>query len=192
MHAAINLLMMNRPLIFRTFGSPVDAVWGMGLLALAAGGCAIAAGLWSAGKDHSWLLSVHGLALGAFGVIVLSPLVKGPLSFRPVSLIFTVMAATLGVFALLVARGQRRGAAERWFPIAAGAASIGFALSFVAVGFQIIRLVPPNAFFIWMSSYFGFCSMFMLWLAFRVHRQSVSQGTPAAPLSSVPSPRHAH
>jgi hypothetical protein len=191
MHAAMNLLMMNVPLISRTFGSPSDAVWDMGLLALAAGTCAVAAGLWSAGKGHSWLLSLHGLALGAFGVIAVSPLVKGPLSFRPVSLIFTVMGAALGAFALQIARGQQRGTAERWFPIAAGAASIGFALSFVAVGFQMIRLAPPNTFFIWMSSYFGFCSMFMLWLAFRLRRQGASPSR-TAPLSSLPSPRHAH
>ena len=78
MHAAINLLMMNLPLIFRSFGSPSVAVRDMGLLALSAGACAIAAALWSAGKDHSWLLSLHGLALAAFGAILFSP-PKGPL-----------------------------------------------------------------------------------------------------------------
>ena len=50
MHAAINLLMMNLPLIFRSFGSPSVAVRDMGLLALSAGACAIDAALWSAGK----------------------------------------------------------------------------------------------------------------------------------------------
>src|SRR5215469_8500749 len=155
MHAAINLLMMNPPLIFRSFGSSSHAVRDMGLLAVSAGACAIAASLWSAGKDHSWLLSLHGLALGAFGGIMVSPLVKGPLSFRPVSLLFTVMAASIGAFALKTVKTQPRRAKERWFLIAAGAASISFALSFIAVGF-LVKL-EPQVFFIWMSSFFAFC-----------------------------------
>jgi hypothetical protein len=87
---------------------------------MTAGACAIAAGLWSVGKDHSWLLSLHGLALGAFGAIAVSPLVKGPLSFRPVSLLFTVMAASIGAFAFATAQTQRRGSRGRWFLLAGG------------------------------------------------------------------------
>ena len=36
---------------------------------LAAGACAIAAGLWRSGSGNSWLISLHGLALGVFGLI---------------------------------------------------------------------------------------------------------------------------
>ena len=190
-HASINLLMMKLPLTYRIFGSDSSAVRGMGLLALSAGACAIAAGLWSVGKDHSWLLSLHGLALGAFGLIAVSPLVKGPLSFRPVSLLFTVMAASMGAFALETARTQRRGSRGRWFLIAAGAASISFAFSFIGVGF-FFRLEPPQIFFIWMSSYFVFCAVFMLWLAFRLHSRAIGQSDQMEPLSPLPSPRHAH
>ena len=190
MHATINLLMMNPSLILRRFAS-VSAVWDMGILALTAGACAIAAGLWSVGKDHSWLLSLHGLALGAFGLIAVSPLVKGPLSFRPVSLLFTVMAASMGAFALETARTQRRGSRGRWFLIAAGAASISFAFSFIGVGF-FFRLAPPQIFFVWMSSYFVFCAVFMLWLAFRLHSRAIGQSDQVEPLSPLPSPRHAH
>lgn len=192
MSAAMNLLMMNpdRSLrldsFLRRFALP-NEVWDMGMLALAAGACAIVAGLWSVGKDHSWLLSLHGLALGAFGAIAVSPLVKGPLSFRPVSLLFTVMAASIGAFALEAARRGRR---ERWLLIAAGAASISFAFSFIAVGF-FFRLGPPQ-FFIWMSCYFVFCAVFMLWLAFRLHSQASRQSDQMEPLSPLPSPRHAH
>ena len=71
----------------------------MGIVALVTGICAIGAGLWSVGKDNSWLLSLHGLALGAFGVITIFPVVRGPLSFRPVSLLFALMAASIGAFA---------------------------------------------------------------------------------------------
>jgi uncharacterized membrane protein HdeD (DUF308 family) len=190
MHATINLLMMNPSLILRRFAS-ATAVWDMGVLALTAGACAIAAGIWSVGKDHSWLLSLHGLALGAFGLIAVSPLVKGPLSFRPVSLLFTVMAASIGAFALETARTQRRGSRGRWFLIAAGAASISFAFSFIGVGF-FFRLEPPQIFFIWMSSYFVFCTVFMLWLALRLHSRAIGQSDQMEPLSPLPSPRHAH
>lgn len=137
-------------------------------------------------------MSLHGLALGAFGVIAVSPLVRGPLSFRPVSLLFAVMAASIGAFALKTAQMQRRGAQERWFLMASGAVSIGFALSFIAVGFRLIRLEPPQTFFIWMSSYFVFCAIFMLWLGFRVRSSGLSPSGHMGPLSSLPNPRPAH
>ena len=191
MHAGINLLMMKLPLAYRIFGSNVSAIRDIGFLALVAGACTIAAGLWSRGKDHSWLLSLHGLALGAFGVIAVSPLVKGPLSFRPVSLLFTVMAASIGAFALATARAQRRGGSGRWFLIGAGAASISFAFSFIAVGF-FFRLEPSQMFFIWMSSYFVLCAVFMLWFAFRVYSRATGQSDQTEPLSPLPSPRRAH
>jgi hypothetical protein len=193
MQAAMNLLMMNPDgsLSLRRFGLP-NAVWDMGILALAAGACAIAAGVWSSGRNNSWLLSVHGLALGAFGLIGLSPLVRGPLSFRPVSLLFVVMAAGIGAFALGTTRTLRSGASERWFLNLAGTASIGFAFSFVAVGFGWVRLGPPYFFWIWMSSYFGFCAIFMLWMALRVHSQDLFQSAQGEALPPLPGPRHAH
>ncbi len=184
MHAGINLVMTDLALTYRIFGSNVNAVRDMGLLALVAGACLIAAGLWTHGKDHGWLLSLHGLALGAFGVITVSPLVKGPLSFRPVSLLFMLMAASLGALALATAKAQPRDGKGRWSLIGAGAASIGFALSFIAVGF-FFRLEPPQMFFIWMGSFFIFCAVFILWLALRLY-------SPASRQSGRPSPRHAH
>ena len=175
MLAAVNLLMLpsGESLSLRRFAL-LDAVWDMGILALAAGACAIAAGLWNSGRYNSWLLSLHGFALGAFGLISISPLVRGPLSFRPVSLLFVVMAVSVGVFALGPAHALRSGAPRRWFRSVAGATSIGFAFSFIAVGFDWVRL-GPHSFWIWMSSYFGFCAIFMLWLALRVHRQGLPQ-----------------
>ena len=129
MHAAINLVMLNR--------------------------------------DSS--LNLRNFALGAFGLIGVSPLVRGPLSFRPVSLLFVVMAVSIGAFAVGTAQTRQSDARERWFLGVAGAASIGFVFSFFAVGFHWVRLESPHSFWIWMSSYFGFCAMFMLWLAVRVH-----------------------
>ena len=183
MQAAMNLLMVNPDGSFslRTFGPP-NAVWDMSMLALAAGACAIAAGLWSSGRNHSWLLSLYGVALGSFGAIGLSPLVRVSLSFRPVSLLFVLMAACIGAFALETARTLRSGASERWFLRLAGAASIGFAFSFVAVGFAWVRPGSPQFFWIWMSCYFGFCAIFMLWLAKGLHSQNFSQSGPRVAL----------
>ena len=75
--AAMNLLMLNPDgsLSLRRFALP-NAVWDMSMLALVAGACAITAGLWNSGSGNSWLLSLHGLALGAFGLIGVSPLVS--------------------------------------------------------------------------------------------------------------------
>ena len=191
MHASMNLLMMNPSLILRRFASPT-AVWDMGILALTAGACAFAAGLWSVGKDHSWLLSLHGLAMGAFGAIAVSPLVKGPLSFRPISVLFTVMAAGLGAFALETAKTQRRSSQGRWFLLGVGTALIGFAFSFIVVGGFRIRLEPPQTFFIWMSSYLGLCAIVTMWLAFRVHRRGIGESGQAGPFLPAPSPIHTH
>jgi hypothetical protein len=169
MHAAMNLLILNLngSLILRRFALS-NAVWDMGMLALAAGARAIAAGIWSSGRDNSWLLSLHGLALGAFGLIAVSPLVRGPLSFRPICLLFLAMAVSVGAFALGTARTLRSGAPERWYLGVAGAASIGFAFSLFAVGFDWVRLGSPHGYWVWMGSYFSFCAIFMLWLALRV------------------------
>jgi uncharacterized membrane protein HdeD (DUF308 family) len=187
MHASINLLMRNMHLILRGFGSPSDAVWDMGLLALLAGACTIITGLWSAGKDYSWLLSLHGLALAAFGAVIVFPLVKGPLSFRPLSLLFTAMAASIAAFAWKTARAQQRSSRERWLLIAVGTASIAFAFSFIVVGFvRIIGRLEPAIFFTWMSSYFVLCAVFMLWLAFRAHGWGVRQSSQTGPFTPTP------
>jgi uncharacterized membrane protein HdeD (DUF308 family) len=193
MHAAMNFLMLNPDgsTVLREFAGP-HAVRDMGILAVAAGACAIAVGLWNSGRDASWLLSLHGFALGAFGLVAVSPLVRGPLSFRPVSVLFVVMAVSIGAFALSSARRLRHGASKRWVWNVAGAASIGFAFSFLAVGFHLVRLGPPSSFFVWMGSYFGFCAIFMLSLAFHVRRHGRSQSGQTEPLSPLPRPRHAY
>lgn len=176
MSAAVHLLRLDPlgSLTLRRF-APLHAVWDIGMLALAAGTCATAAGVWSLGRYNSWLLSLHGLALGAFGMIGLSPLVRGPLGFRPVSLLFVVMSVSLGAFAFGAVQLLRSGTAERWLLIVAGAGSIGFSFSFFAVGFGWIKLGAPHSYWIWMSCYFGFCAMFMLWLALRLLSQHLCQ-----------------
>lgn len=191
MYATFHLLLMNPLLIYRTIGSTSDAGWDLGLFALLAGACAIAAGLWTVGKDHSWLLSLHGLAFGSFGAIVVSMgRSPRPLGFHSVSLLFAVMAATIGAFALQTARAERRSTRGRWFPIAAGTVLIAFAFSFIVVGF-LIRL-EPSIFFSWMSSYFVLCAVFMLWLAFRAYSRGAGQSGQVDPFLPAPSPIHTH
>jgi len=191
--AAMNLLMMNPDgsLNLRRFALP-NQVWDMSILALVAGACAIAAGLWNSGRGNSWLLSLHGFALGAFGLIGISPLVKGPLSFRPISLLFVLMAVGVGAFALGSMRTPQTGAPDRWFLTVSGAVSLGFALSFIAVGFGWVRLGQPHSFWIWMSSDYGLFAIFMLYLALRAYGQRVSRSGPRELLRPIQSPRHAH
>jgi hypothetical protein len=191
--AAMNLLMLNMDglLIWRRFGLP-NTVWNMSMLALVAGACAITAGLWNSGRGNSWFLSLHGFALGAFGLVGVSSLVSGPLSFRAISLLFVLMAVSIGAFALGTAQTLRNGATDKWFLSVSGTASIGFAFSFIAVGFGWVKLGTPQSFWIWMSSYFGFCAIFMLYLALRVRSKGVSQSGPREVLPPIRTPRHAH
>ena len=192
MCAAMNLLMLNpdrSPSLFRL--APRSTVWDMSMLALWAGACAIAAGLLNSGRDSHWLLSLHGLALGAFGLIGVSPLIRGPLSFRPISLLFVVTALCVGAFAFRTAQTQRSGALYSWFLSVSGAASIGFAFSFMAVGFGWVRLKPPHTYWIWMTSYFAFCAIFMLTLAWRGRNKGVSQSGLQEILPPIRRPKHA-
>jgi hypothetical protein len=193
MSAAMNLLMMNpdRSLSLREFAL-ANQVWDMSMLALLAGACAVVAGLWNSGKDYSWLLSLHGVALAAFGLIGLSPLVRGPLSFRSISLLFVVMAVSIGTFALRSAPTSQNGVLDRWFFIASGAVSLGFGLSFIAVGFGWLRLGAPYSYWIWMSSYFGLAATFMMYVALRAYGQGVSQSNPRELTPPIRNPRHAH
>jgi hypothetical protein len=192
MCAAGNLLMLgpDGTPILRRFALP-NTVWDMSLLAVVAGACLITAGLWNSGRGDSWLLSLHGLGLGAFGLIGISPLVRGPLSFRPISLLFVLMSFSVGAYALRTAQTMRGGAPGRWLLSLAGAVSVGFAFSFVAAGFGWVRLGGPHSFWIWMSSYFSLCAILMLFLALHVRSQGVVPSSPSEILAPIRNPRHA-
>ncbi|MGB7761101.1 MAG: hypothetical protein WBL61_14800 [Bryobacteraceae bacterium] len=141
----------------------------MGVVALAAGVCAIAACIWNSGKGKPWLLALTGTALGAFALITILWSRSRPLSFRPISLLFVVMALSIGILALATALRLRRHVAGKWLFGAAGAVSVGYAVGFFALGFRWIRLEPPYAFFVWMASYFGLSAIFMLGIALRLN-----------------------
>jgi hypothetical protein len=152
----------------------------MSRIALAAGLCTIAAGVWSFGNRRSWLLVLNGLAFSAYGLI---PLVwRGPLSFLFFARLLIVMAISIGIFELLTTRSLRRQhPADGWFLGLAGVASFAFALGFLALTLGWIQLEsrPLHAsLFLWLVSYFGFSAICMAGLALRL--QSPSRGNPAS------------
>lgn len=169
--AALNLFM------FAWDGSPAwetFAIRGASLLmaklALAAGLCTIAAGIWSFGNGRSWLLVLNGLAFSAYGLI--PGFWRGPLSFLFFARLLIVMAISIGIFELLTARTVRRQhPADGWFLGLAGIASFGFALAFLALIFGWIQLEPRPlhaSLFLWLVSYFGFSAICMAGLALRL------------------------
>jgi uncharacterized membrane protein HdeD (DUF308 family) len=147
-------------------------------LALAAGACAIAASILRSASGKPWLLLLNGLVLIAYGA---TPLFwHGPLSFNLFALLLVVTAMTFGILALLIARTLRRRVADDWFFNFAGAASVCFALAFLALANHWIqlehRLFHPAA-FLWLCLYFGFNAICMLGLALRFYRLGPSQSS---------------
>jgi uncharacterized membrane protein HdeD (DUF308 family) len=176
-----------------------DVRWGNGMevlvnrLALAAGACTIAASIWRSAKGKSWLLALNGLALSAYGLMAL--FWRGPLSFRFFALLLVVMAMSFGILALAIARTLRRRVADEWFFGLAGAASIGFALAFLALANRWIqlerRLFHPSI-FLWFCFYFGFSAICMLGLALRLHKLGTSQSDQWNQSTPLVNPKHAH
>ncbi len=162
-------------------------------LALTAGACTIAAGIWRSVKGKSWLLILNGLAFSAYGLI---PFVwKGFISFRLFALLVVVMAATFGIVALAIARTLGPHSGDKWFFGSAGAVSVGFALAFLALANRWIPLewrpMHPS-FFLWLCSYFGFSAICMLGLALRLHKLVPSQPDQWEDLPPLGNPKPAH
>ena len=139
----------------------------MGILALAAGVCTIAAACWSSRKSKAWLLAVNGLACSVLGLIL--TFWKGSLSFSTIALLIVVMAVSVGVYDLATARTS-------WLMRAAGVVSAAFALAFLAFVLGWLKLDPqaPAQSLHWLGSYFGFSALCMLWLALRSHTSTVA------------------
>jgi hypothetical protein len=121
----------------------------LGAIALAAGVCAVAAGVWSSRRDKAWLLVLNGLALSALGLLCVYS--NQRFSFRTVALLLAVMAVSMG----LVLLGFK------------GAASLGFALAFGAVALPWVHPAQPESTFLLVSAYFGFSAVCMVGLALR-------------------------
>jgi uncharacterized membrane protein HdeD (DUF308 family) len=158
----------NGPLTFHAWNRTVVL---LGELALAAGVCTIAAGVWKAAKHKCWLLVLNGLALGALGLICYA-FVRFPISFLTIALLIIVMAVTLGSLLFVTARivRRQRHVAGEWLLKLAGAASFVFVLAFLAFGFRWIKIEPgSHPDLLWLGLYFGFSAICMLALAFRLH-----------------------
>jgi len=172
----------NGPVAFHSWNTTVEL---LGKLALAAGACTIAAGVWRSAAGPCWLLVLNGLGLGALGLIQYQ-FTHRPISFLTIALLVVLMAVSLGLLDLAIARAWRRERhpADGWLLAFAGAASAGFALVFLALGLRWIRMDPrSHPDLLWLGCYFGFTAICTLWLTLRLHRHG---------LSPLGNPRFAH
>ena len=149
-----------------TFAHYRSSIEQLGLVALAAGICTVATGIWNARETNSWLLVLNGLACTAFGTLVVLGASR-PITFRSIAIAIVVMAMSIGLYELVAARTLPGHRVDEWLLTAAGVISIGFASVFLGFVFGWIRLDPsPSAqTFHWLGSYFGFSSICMLVLA---------------------------
>jgi len=194
-YSLVNLFMPDPDgfLVLRTHVSK-GTLGFLGQLALAAGVCMIAAGIWKSAKGKSWLLVLNGLALSAFGLLFIG-ILGSRIGFRTVVLLLVVMAVSIGIFELAIARTLRRVryVAEGYVLGAAGAASIGFALVFLAYGLGWIKLeAGTHPDLLLFGSYFGFSAVCMLGLGLRFHSLDLSQSGPWEGVAPLGNPKHAH
>ena len=169
-----------------TFAHFRSSIQELGLVALAAGVCTVATGIWNARKANSWLLVLNGLACSALGTMVALGASR-PVTFRSIALVIVVMALSIGLYELVAARTLPGHRVDEWLLTAAGVVSVGFAVGFLGFVFGWIRLEPsPSAqTFHWLGSYFGFSSICMLVLAlgyFRPRSAIPGAGTDALPI----------
>ena len=162
-------------------------------LALAAGACTIAAGIWRSTEGKSWLLLLNGLTLSVYGSMPL--FWHGPLRFDFFARLLVVTAMTFGILALAIARTLRRQVADEWLVGLVGAASVCFAWALLALANHWIplehRLFRPSL-FLWLCVYFGFSAICMWGLALRLHKLGPSQTSQWTPPAPLPNPTHAH
>jgi uncharacterized membrane protein HdeD (DUF308 family) len=142
----------------------------LGLLALAAGLCTIAASVWGSRKDNSWLLVLSGVACSSLGLLVSLGATR-PIAFRTIALVIVIMAMSIGLYELATARTLRGHLIDEWLLGAVGVVSVGFAVAFLAFVLRWIKLDPsPSAqTFDWLGSYFGFMAICMVGLALRLN-----------------------
>jgi uncharacterized membrane protein HdeD (DUF308 family) len=164
----------------RTLISSRAAISQLGLLALAAGVCTIAASVWRSRKENSWLLALNGLACSSLGLLITLGATR-PITFRTIALVIVIMAISIGLYELATARTLRGHLIDEWLLGAAGAVSVVFAAVFLGFVLHWIKLDPsPSAqTFNWLGSYFGFTAICMVGLALRpnglrVHMDRVS------------------
>ena len=164
---------LDGPPNLRAFIHTKDASSQLGLLALAAGVCTIAASVWGSRKGNSWLLVLNGVACSSLGLLVTLGATGAtrPIAFRTIALVIVIMAMSIGLYELTTARTSRGHLIYEWLLGAAGVVSVGFAVAFLAFVLRWIRLDPsPSAqTFDWLGSYFGFTAICMVGLALRLN-----------------------
>ena len=147
----------------------------LGELALAAGACTIAAGIWRSAKGKCWLLVLNGLALGALGLLF-TGIFGSRIGLRTIAMLLVVMALSIGVLEFITARilRRQRHVVDEWVLGLAGASSVGFASAFLALGFGWIKLGAGSNFdLLLIASFFGFTSICMMGLALRLHSRGI-------------------
>jgi uncharacterized membrane protein HdeD (DUF308 family) len=152
----------------RTYLRSKNVIVEMGVLALAAGACTIAAGIWNSRKENSWLLVLNGMCCGALGLLLNLGATR-PVAFRTLALFIVPMAVSIGLYEFVTARTLHGRLTDEWLLGAAGVFSVGFALVFLGFALRWLRLEPsPSAqTFHWLASYFGFTAICMLGLSLR-------------------------
>jgi uncharacterized membrane protein HdeD (DUF308 family) len=152
----------------RSFVTPRGMVPLLATLALAAGVCTIAAAIWSSTKGISWFLMLNGLACSALGLLLNLGATR-PVAFRTVALLIALMAASIAVHELAMARALRGLPVREWLLAGAGVVSVGFAGVFFGFALGWIRLEPSPSgeTFYWLGSYFAFSALCMLELTLR-------------------------
>ena len=190
-YSAMNFFMQlpDGSLAFRTFVSYRMTIEQMGMLALAAGVCMIAATVSTFKGSRVWLLLPHGLACSTLGLIFI--FWTGRLAFRTIALLLVMMALSGAIYGFTATRKGEPHLAEKWLLHLAGTVSIGFAFVFLALGFGWIKLSPgsPAQTFHWIGSYFAFSAVSILALALRPPDRSRSSSSPWQSLPSLANPK---
>lgn len=177
-----------------TLHSNIGTITLLGKLTLAAGACAISAGIARSANGKSWFLVLNGLALAALGFIQYA-FIRYPISLLTVALLIVLMAIAIGILEMQIARTLRRQrhVMEGSLFAVAGVASACFALAFVALGFHWIKIEPGSHIdLLLLGAYFGFSAICMLAMALRLRSQGLSQSRGAQVLPPLGNPRHAH
>jgi hypothetical protein len=158
------------PVLWQSWHGTIELA---GKLGIAAGLCAIAAALWRSRNGRSWGLALNGVALAALGFIQYA-LTRFPISIVTVAALMVVMAVSMALVELEIARDfrRRRQVGDGWFFGLAGIVAVAIVVPFVALALRWVALQPgSHVDLLWLACYFGVAAVSMMALAARLHRQ---------------------